>query len=762
MMSLATETIPISIVGMACRFPGAPDLRTFWTMLRDGHEAPTTWLPTVDAPTPYKPIERVTGIDWRLLRISPKEASRLDPQQRLLLEVAWEAFDDAGIRKRELAGTRTAVALGAMWADYLQYLLNEPDKSDGYAISGGTLAFLAARLSHAFDLRGSAEVVDAACCSSAVALASACRSLRLGEADLALVGGVNLILRSGGSLLMHRAELLSAKGQCRPLDEEADGLVRGEGAGLVVLKRAADVRPHERVYAEILGHAVAQSGRQNWIMAPAPEVQANVIAEALKGAHIAGSSVAYVEMSCPGFGRGDDVELRALDRGLGERQGQPCRVGSVKSNLGNLEGAASVAALIKVGLSLHHATWAPTLGLKTPNRALRDCAARVVAQTTALPIENAPRVFAGLTCVSYSGSNAHFVLGKAPVDDAFTSDSSEEHHLLCLSSATVDGLERLVSSYREWLARPPTSKHWLRDLCFTASCRRDLFRFRCWAVGCDAEELADALARATQRQSGELLTITILPPREFAPERGYWAAMLAMTGMQEWFEAQSAGERAAIAEGSGARRAGAVAAAGARWFLASALPPGASDLRIADDAASPESWPTLVLPSGDTLPLNFADSAGLKSTLGQLFALGADLDLARCRVVGKVTSTPAFVWNREDIVVALSSEEPKAGQATSRAPVEAPGASGRGSLNSLRGATRRLYLNQIVLNTGREVLGLPRDEQPSPRTALFDLGFTSLSMSQLRSELEAQLGVAISVVQLLGCKNLAEVVSLLV
>jgi len=667
-----------------------------------------------------------------------------------------------------------------MWADYLQSLLNDPAAPDGYAISGATPAFLAARLSHVFDLHGSAEVIDGACCSSALAIASACRGLMLGEADLALAGGVNLILRNGGSLLMQRAQLLSEAGRCRPLDSDADGLVRGEGAALLVLKRRSDVRPHERVYAEIHGYAVAQSGRQNWIMAPAPEVQTSVVRDALMMANVGGSQIRYVELSCPGFSRGDDIELRALVAALGERDGEPCRVGSVKSNIGNLEGAASAVALIKVGLSLHHGAWAATLGLEKPNSGLRDCAARVMAQTTFHDeVDDAHGVYAGVTCVSYSGSNAHFVLSNASLADTAFQTKQGELQLLCLSSDTSAGLARTIENYQAVLLRAGASDQWLRDLCFTACCRRDHLRFRCWAVAACPVEMAQRLGEASPLQVGESAPLRVAIPETLAYDPAYWDGLLALPAMRDWFESLSETDRRVLVDGTASHEIARLATAGTLCFLRALLraefpnngraqEPTSQTLGRGERAArgfecaqASLAVPTLCLGNGERLPLDFASADSIKSAAGHLFGLGEDVDFTRCGVQGRTISAPTFVWSRDEVGASAAQALPVASRETP-ARVEKQTVRSDALLQAGEGPGRRLYMNKLVLDTGREVLGLPTGEQPSLRTALFDLGFTSLSIAQLRTGLELHLGISIPTSQLLGCKNLAEIVSLLV
>ncbi len=499
MATLSRE--PIAIVGIGCRFPGADDPQAFWELLRAGRHAvrevpPGRWDPGECDDAASRTMCRtggflddVHGFDWRSLRVSPREARTIDPQHRLLLEVAWEALEDAGLPFESVAGTRAGVFVGVTWNDHLRLLARDGSLLDGYTASGAPLAFAANRISYTFDLRGPSVAMDATCSASMMAVHQACQSLWCGESELALAGGVNLLLAAHTSIIMARAGVLSAQGRCRALDVAADGFVRGEGAGLLVLKPSSALTAADRVYALIAGICVNHNGRGPWIMAPRAESQTAVITAALAQAAVDPAQVDYVELHGTGFPQGDPIEIAALAAALGPDRSRPCAIGSVKTNIGNLEPAAGVASLIKVALALHHGELPPTLHLETENPALRLAERGLVAQTELAPwpAKAGARV-AGVTTTSFSGVNAHAVL-TAPSTPARVA-SSGGPRVLPLSARTPEALQAAVVRVAAWLRRTDAP---LDDVCHTAAALRSHHAHRVAVVGATASELAAAL-----------------------------------------------------------------------------------------------------------------------------------------------------------------------------------------------------------------------------------------------------------------------------
>src|SRR5947209_528121 len=369
---------PLAIVGIGCRFPGdADDPDSFWRLLCDGRDAVTAAPPDADRarslahPDAYPHggfIRNVDGFDWRALRTSPREARYMDPQQRLMLEVAWEAFEHAGLPFESLARTRTGVFVGIMWPDYAKLQAREISTLDGYTVTGSGFAYAANRVSAFFDLVGPSLSLDVMCASSLASVHLACQSIWSGECEMALAGGVNLILSPDTNVAMTKARILSPDGSCKTFDARANGFVRGEGAGAVVLKPvAAAAAAGDRIVAVIRGSAVNHNGQSEWIMAPSREAQVELIGAACARAGVRPGELDYVELHGTGTAKGDPIEASALGDTVGRDRGRPCRVGSVKTNIGHLDSAAGIAGLIKTALAVHHGRIPPSLHFNDPN-----------------------------------------------------------------------------------------------------------------------------------------------------------------------------------------------------------------------------------------------------------------------------------------------------------------------------------------------------------------------------------------------------------
>ncbi|WLW50153.1 type I polyketide synthase [Streptomyces sp. YU58] len=425
----------LAVVGIGCRLPGGiTSPAGFWEFLRTGGDAvrqvPEDRWETYRSASPAHAtvldrtmsaggyLDEIEGFDAEFFGISPAEAAEMDPQQRMFLEVAWESLEHAGIPADSLAGTRTGVFVGASGDDFARHRMDDLPGISGWSLPGSTLSVIAARPSYLLDLRGPSLTVDTACSSSLVALHLAAQSLLSGESDLALVGGVNILLSPGGTVYADQAGASSPSGRCRPFDASADGIVRGEGCVGVVLKRYDDaIRDEDRVLALVRGTATNQDGRSNGMTAPSPAAQESLLLQAYERAGIAPGAVGYVEAHGTGTRLGDPIEAGALGRALGgaDRAHGSLLIGSVKSNVGHLEAAAGLAGLVKSVLALHHGQIPPTLHFTRPDPALAlaDLGLRVVSRLTPWPAEEGERV-AGVSSFGIGGTNAHAVLSDPP------------------------------------------------------------------------------------------------------------------------------------------------------------------------------------------------------------------------------------------------------------------------------------------------------------------------------------------------------------
>ena len=351
---------PIAIIGIACRFPSANNPEAFWQLLHDGIDAISEvpadrWdIDTFYDPNPGTPgkmatrwggfLDRVDEFDSQFFRISPREAQYIDPQQRLVLEVGWEALENAGLAAENLAGTNTGVFIGVSNGDYARLLLQEPQNITAFTGTGANYSITANRLSYTLDLKGPSITVDTACSSSLVTVHLACQSLQTQESNLALAGGVNLILSPEPVIALSQAGMMAKDGRCKTFDAHADGFVRSEGCGIVVLKRLSDAqRDGDRILAIIKGTAINQDGLSNGLSAPNPKSQEAVIRQALERSQVHPGQISYVETHGTGTVLGDPIEVKSLKAVLnqGRSSEQLCAIGSVKTNIGHCESAAS-------------------------------------------------------------------------------------------------------------------------------------------------------------------------------------------------------------------------------------------------------------------------------------------------------------------------------------------------------------------------------------------------------------------------------------
>jgi acyl transferase domain-containing protein len=505
------------VVGMGCRFPGgvgSPD--DLWELVAQGRcavgEMPADRGWDVDAlydPDPDTPgcsyvrhgyfLADAGGFDAEFFGISPREALAIDPQQRLLLEVTWEALEHAGQAPDRLAGSATGVFVGISTHDYARMLLGSPEHVHAYAGTGGAASIAANRLSYVLDLRGPSVAVDTACSSSLVAVHMACGSLRSGECELAIAGGVNLILSPEVTIAFSQAHMMSSAGRCKAFDAAADGFVRGEGCGVAILKRLSDaVKDGDEILSVIRGSAVNQDGRTNGLTAPQAASQRAVIAQALLDGGVEPAQIAYVEAHGTGTPLGDPIEVESLKAVLGPgRRGERCAIGAVKTNFGHLEAAAGIASLIKTVLVLQHHEVPRNLHLKALNPKIT-----LAESGLFIPSEHEPwphpgeRMLAGVSSFGFGGTNCHIVVEGPSVVPADarppSAPPSPERpvHVLTLSATTRAALRELASRYEARLREIPEGR--LADVCFTTNCGRAHFDQR---LAVAAETLSEAGAR---------------------------------------------------------------------------------------------------------------------------------------------------------------------------------------------------------------------------------------------------------------------------
>src|SRR6478609_10699634 len=429
-----------AVVGYAVRVPGAADADEFWDVLREGRDAVSEvpadrwdveefFDPDPDAPGKIVTrragfIDDATGFDAPFFGLSKRETMLIDPQHRLLLETAWRAVEHSGTAPSALANTKTGVFVGLGTHDYLQLMSEEIPYADidSYQAIGSSAAAGAGRISYGMGLQGPAVTVDTACSSSLVAVHQACQALRLGECDVALAGGVNVLLTPKSVMSFARAKMLAPDGKCKTFDAAADGYVRGEGCGVIVVKRLDDaIRDGDRIRAVIRGSAVNQDGASGGLTVPNGVAQQRVIAEALERAGVAPGEVDYLEAHGTGTALGDPIELQAAGAafGVGREPSRPLLMGSAKTNIGHLEAAAGIAGVIKVILSLEHGLLPQHLHFKNPSPHIPwdRLAVEVVQEATPWERNGRPRI-AGISSFGFAGTNTHVILEEAPEEAA--------------------------------------------------------------------------------------------------------------------------------------------------------------------------------------------------------------------------------------------------------------------------------------------------------------------------------------------------------
>lgn len=501
----------IAIIGIGCRFPGEvasyDDLVRMLTEERDtSGNAPSERWEEPESPWRGSFVGDVDCFDNTVFSITPKEAVDMDPQQRLLLETTWHALEHANINAEILRRSKTGVFVGISSNEYSRRWEALPDETSQYSLTGTMLSTAAGRISYTLGLGGPSMAIDTACSSSLVAVHLAVQSLRNGESNCAVAGGVNLILDAENFTALSRLGALAADGRCKTFGQEADGYGRGEGCGVILLKRLEDaLRDGDTVYATVNGSAVNHDGRSNGLTAPSGTAQERVIRAALSDAQLDPADVRYVEAHGTGTALGDPQEISALQNvyGRGDREDKLV-VGSVKSNIGHLESAAGIAGLIKTVATLRERKFFRSLHTESPSPyiAWRDISVEIARD--AREWKSSRRRTAGVSAFGLSGTNAHIILGEYPLQ--FASDASSENEqdtpfILPLSAAHADALPGLAQAYAHVLdSQEFEDPARLRDLCGTAARHRTPFRYRSAVCGRTRQELQLALGRNTAHQ----------------------------------------------------------------------------------------------------------------------------------------------------------------------------------------------------------------------------------------------------------------------
>lgn len=550
----AQPPAPIAIVGIGCRLAG--DIATpedLFSFLLDGRSAVSQvpaerWEPYVHRDPRNAAILRETtpwgtflddlpGFDADFFGVSPREAELMDPQQRLALEVSWEALEHAGIAPRSLAGSDTAVLMGVNSDDYGKLIMEDLAGIEAWTGIGTSLCGVANRVSHLLDLRGPSVALDAACAASLVAVHQACQLLRDGETSLALAGGVSALIGPGLTRVLDVAGATAPDGRCKTFDDDAEGYGRGEGAGVVVLKRLDDaLRDGDRVLAVVRGGAVAQDGRTVGIMSPNGDAQADLFRLACRVSGVEPSSVDYCEAHGTGTPTGDPVEVGALSAVYGtDRRDAPCAIGSVKPNVGHLEGGAGVVGLIKVALALHHELLPPTAGVKNLTTAVdwASSGLRVPTAVETWPRGGEPRR-AAVCSYGYGGTIAHVLLEEAPVP-VDTETTSRSTSFIPLSARSES---RLAAQAAALASRLRAADFAVGDVASTMWTRRSQEAVRAAVVTDglpDAQAAIAAIgaleAMATQVRDPRVVTGSVVPNAEdgavwvFSGHGSHWAGM---------------------------------------------------------------------------------------------------------------------------------------------------------------------------------------------------------------------------------------------
>jgi acyl transferase domain-containing protein/NADPH:quinone reductase-like Zn-dependent oxidoreductase/SAM-dependent methyltransferase/acyl carrier protein len=550
----------IAVIGIGCRFPGGvSDTESFWKLLVEGREAvgevpPDRWnvdrFFDAELGLPGKSIARrggfLEGIDQfdpQFFGISPREAPYVDPQHRLLLETAWEAIEDAGLVLDLERGTDLGVFVGISHNDY-QAIQGTPWEHSGigpHSPTGCAHSIAANRISYCFNLRGPSIAMDTACSSALTAVHAACEHIRAGRGDVALAGGVTVMITPGGFIGFSRASMLSPEGRCKAFDASADGFVRGEGAGMVLLKRLSQaLADGDPIHGVIIGTALNQDGHTNGISLPSAEAQARLVREACIDAGVAPSRIGFVEAHGTGTAVGDPIEAHALAAALCEDRSAeaPLLIGSVKTNLGHLETAAGVAGLVKALLVLKHGRIPPSLHFETPNPNIDFAALKLRLPTTLEPFPETGggKRIAGVNSFGFGGANAHILLEEPPAcpQPEHLSTHTEHAWPLVLSARSEKALRSSASRLRDWSderSKANGNSPVLPDLAYTLGARRNHHPYRLTLVAHSMGEVVEELNGYLGDQKGSKVRTAFAPRPEQTPRVAF---IMSGQGPQWW------------------------------------------------------------------------------------------------------------------------------------------------------------------------------------------------------------------------------------
>src|SRR6266404_3385009 len=550
----------IAIIGVGCRFPGDVSSKdSLWKLLIEGREGvvevpPNRWNagryydaePGVAGKSITQRggfIDAIDQFDPQFFGISPREAPYVDPQHRLLLETAWEAIEDAGLVLDLERGTDLGVFVGISHNDY-QGIQSSPWEHSGigpHSPTGCAHSIAANRISYCLNLRGPSVAMDTACSSALTAVHAACEHIRAGRGDVALAGGVTVMITPGGFIGFSRASMLSPEGRCKAFDASADGFVRGEGAGMVLLKRLSQaLADGDPIQGVIIGTALNQDGHTNGISLPSAEAQARLVREACIDAGIAPSQIGFVEAHGTGTAVGDPIEAHALAAALCEERSTeaPLLIGSVKTNLGHLETAAGVAGLVKALMVLEHGRIPPSLHIETPNPNI-DFAAlklRVPVALEPFPDTGGGKRIAGVNSFGFGGANAHILLEEPPArpHSEHLSTHTERAWPLVLSARSEKALRSSASRLRDWSdvrSKANGNSPVLPDLAYTLGAKRNLHPYRLTLVAHSMGEVVEELNGYLGDQKGSKVRMAFAPRPEQTPRIAF---VMSGQGPQWW------------------------------------------------------------------------------------------------------------------------------------------------------------------------------------------------------------------------------------
>lgn len=509
--SQASSNDDIAIVGMACRFPGSENISAFWQNLLNQYDAITEvpserWNASdfynAEAGTPGRInntrggfISDIDKFDAAFFGLSPSEAEMMDPQQRLLLESVWHALEHGGIPPSDLDGSNTGVFIGISTNDYQELQLADPNALNPYTGPGKAYSIAANRISYFYNFNGPSLAIDTACSSSLVAVHQAVQALRRGECSMALAGGVNALITPTTTIALSQAQMLSPDGHCKTFDASANGYVRSEGVGTVVLKKLSEaIKDGNPIFAVIKGSAVNQDGRSNGLTAPNANAQRDVIAKALADSNVTPEDVSYIEAHGTGTALGDPIEAASLMQvyGNGRKPAQICHFGSVKTNIGHLEAAAGIAGLIKTVLALYHETIPGIHGFKSLNERIKLDGTPFRIASNTINWKGSTRL-AGVSSFGFGGTNAHVILGNYPA--LLTQNAPKTHSAkltLTISAKSPEALSRLILAHKERLEM--LSDELIEDYCRANSVCRAPLTHRLFLSARDKAELISKLS----------------------------------------------------------------------------------------------------------------------------------------------------------------------------------------------------------------------------------------------------------------------------